>query len=211
MKLFLSSMHPTNKDELRKLVSDVLNPSAVVIPTGWDTYPAERKEAETQKALGLLKGYGFATSTLDIATADKQTVVESLLNKQLVWVMAGNSFYLNYHLHRSGFSEVIREFLDKGIVYGGESAGAVVAGATLRGIEHVDDPKATPETIWNGLGLYDKGILPHWGWQKYDSYLQAAKKDMQETTEVVTLTNDQALVVNDGRERVTENLFVENV
>jgi dipeptidase E len=196
MKLYLSSMSPINKDELLKLIDKQNDFSVVIIPNAWDTYPKERKALEVASCIAMCKGYGFTTSILDLTTSDKQKVEEELKNKSLVWVMGGNTFYLNLYLHKSGFSEVIKEHLDNGLVYGGESAGAVVTGLTLHGVEHLDDPKESPEIIWDGLKLVDFSIIPHWGWEKYGEYLRKAKQEMEKFTKVVTIDNDKALVIN---------------
>ena len=68
----------------------------------------------------------------------------------------------------SGFDELIVRLLaaDR-LVYGGYSAGAVVAGPHLHGVELMDPPGLQVEgypshaTIWNGLGLIDRPLVPH--------------------------------------------------
>ncbi len=86
----------------------------------------------------------------------------------LVWAMGGNAFILRRAMKQSGFDRVIIDVLDGDeIVYGGFSAGAVVAAPNLRGIELMDDPTAVPEgydpeTVWEGLGLIDHAIVPHY-------------------------------------------------
>jgi len=53
------------------------------------------------------------------------------------------------------------------VVYGGWSAGVVVAAKSLRGIELMDDPTVVVEGYprtdqpWDGLGLIDFMIVPH--------------------------------------------------
>jgi dipeptidase E len=85
----------------------------------------------------------------------------------LVWVMGGNAFVLRRAMKQSGFDDVIIGMLERDeIVYGGFSAGAVVAAPTLRGIELIDDPGEVPpgydpEVVWDGLGLIDYSIVPH--------------------------------------------------
>jgi dipeptidase E len=196
MKLYLSSMPLKSNDELLKLIGKQSNLSAVLVPTAWNTYPEERCTTEVAKCVETFKSYGFTTSILDLTIADKQTIEDTLKDKDLVWVMGGNTFYLNLYLHTSGFSEVIKKRLDNGLVYGGESAGAVVVGSTLHGVEHLDDPKDAPEVNWDGLQLVDSGIIPHWGYEKYGEYLEKAKQEMEKFTKVVTIDNDKALVIN---------------
>jgi dipeptidase E len=198
MKLYLSSMPLKSKSELLKLIGKQGNLSTVLVPTAWGTYSEERRTTEVAKCVESFKSYGFTTSILDLTAANKQAVEDMLKGKDLVWVMGGNTFYLNLYLHTSGFSELIKEHLDNGLVYGGESAGAVVVGLTLHGVEHLDDPKDSPGVIWDGLRLVDSGIIPHWGYEKYGEYLEKAKQEMEKFTKVVTIDNDNALVVNGG-------------
>jgi peptidase E len=108
-------------------------------------------------------------------------------------------------MHKSGFSDIIIRFLDNGMVYGGESAGAVVAGSTLKGVDQVDDPKEAPGVVWEGLGLMDKGIIPNWGWEKYATEIKAAREVMAETTEIIMIDNDHAVIIEDGIERIVDN------
>jgi dipeptidase E len=160
-------MHPSNDEALLNLCGDANGRTVCIIATGWDTYPAERKATELDHILSKFNELGFVPSQFDLTTATKDSIRTALTGKTLVWVMAGNTFYLNFHLHKSGFAEIIKELVTGGLVYGGESAGAVVAGRTIHGAEKVDDPKEAPEVIWQGLGLVDHGILPHADWEKY--------------------------------------------
>lgn len=205
MKLFLSSMHPSNREALVSLCDEANPRTAVIVPTGWNTYPADRKETELDHIRTSLKQAGFTTSTLDLTTASKESVHDVLKDKSLVWVMAGNTFYLNFYIHKSGFAEVIKGLVDIGLVYGGESAGAVVEGSTLHGVEKVDDPKEAPEIIWEGLGLVEHGVLPHADWEKYREPMAAAKIEMEKFSKVLTINNDQAIVITNGQEELVDN------
>jgi dipeptidase E len=205
MKLFLSSMHPSNREAFLNLFEDRDSLSAVIVPTGWDAYPAKRRETELSHVLSTLENFGFTTSLLDLVNATKDSIQVALTEKSLVWVMAGNTFYLNFHLHKSGFADVIKSHIEAGLVYGGESAGAVVAGTTLHGVENVDDPKESPEIIWDGLGLLDHGILPHADWEKYQEQISAAGKEMAKFTKTISIGNNQAVVVVGSKEDLVEN------
>lgn len=85
----------------------------------------------------------------------------------LVWAIRGNPFVLRRAMRQSGFDDVIVELLDRdAIAYGGCSAGAMVAAPTLRGMEKMSDPTVLPEGYdptphWDGLGLVDISIVPH--------------------------------------------------
>ena len=94
-------------------------------------------------------------------------------------------------MRESSFDDIINDLLAAGIVYGGESAGAAVAGKTLHGIELLDDPTDAPEVIWEGLGLVEYGLLPHWRREKYLGRIEQAHDEMQQFCMVKTLRDDQ--------------------
>lgn len=205
MKLYLSSMSPVDKTELLKLLPVDSNFSVVIVPNAWDTYPKERKSLEVSNCVESFKSFGCKTSILDLIELNERDVEQALKNTNLVWVMGGNSFYLNYYAQKSGFNKVIKTMADSGLVYGGESAGALLAGSTLHGIEHLDDPKEAPETIWDCIGLLDYGLIPHWGWEKYGDYLAKAKIEMEKYGKVVTIDNNKALIIVDGEITEVDN------
>ena len=113
---------------------------------------------------------GIEAAPLDLRDyfGDSRGLRTRLADFDLVWVMGGNSFILRRAMKQSGFDDLIVEMLDNDqIVYGGFSAGAVVATPSLRGIELMDDPTELPpgyepEVIWDGLGLIDHAIVPHY-------------------------------------------------
>ena len=116
-----------------------------------------------------LASLGLATEELDLRRyfGEAEALRARLGEFDLVWVMGGNAFVLRRAMKQSGFDDVITGMLERDeIVYGGFSAGAVVATPTLRGIELMDDPAEVPtgydpEIVWEGLGLIDQSIVPH--------------------------------------------------
>lgn len=112
---------------------------------------------------------GLATEELDLRRyfGQPDALRDKLKGLDLVWVTGGNAFVLRRAMKQSGFDDVIVDMLERDdIVYGGFSAGAVVAAPTLRGIELMDDPAEVPagyetEPTWEGLGLIDFSIVPH--------------------------------------------------
>jgi dipeptidase E len=90
-----------------------------------------------------------------------------LLRFKVIWALGGNAFLLRRAMRESGFEDLIHGLLTEGIIYGGWSAGACVAGDSLRAIELMDVPEATApgyaqgEPIWDGLNLVPFSIIPH--------------------------------------------------
>lgn len=116
-----------------------------------------------------LRALGLETEELDLRRffGAPDALGAKLREFDLVWVMGGNAFVLRRAMKQSGFDDLITGMLERDeIVYGGFSAGAVVAAPTLRGIELIDDPDEVPagyeaEVVWDGLGLIDYSIVPH--------------------------------------------------
>ena len=121
------------------------------------------------------------------------------LSHDFIWIMGGNTFYLNYKIHKTGFDKTLKSAVANGLVYGGTSAGAVIAGPTIHGAENVDDLKDAPQVIWDGLGLVDFGIVPHWGMEKYAKELEKMYEEMQPyVSQVIKLSNEDAVIDIDG-------------
>lgn len=195
-KLYLSSVGIPNKQELLSLLSGQ-ELTVAIIPNAWDVYPEDRRKPEIESIKSRFEELGFAATLVDLKEYQHNDLKQILSENSLVWVMGGNSFYLNYLVQESGLAVFIDSLLDQGLVYGGESAGAVLAGSTLHGVEFLDDPKKAPKTVWEGFGFADVGMLPHWGMEKYDGLLQQAKIEMEKFAHVATLTNEQVLIVDD--------------
>ncbi len=136
-----------------------------ISPAAREIYRAEAYDPAVE--LGSL---GIAGAPLDLRDhfGDQAGLRARLGQFDLVWVTGGNAFVLRRAMKQSGFDDVITDMLDNDeIVYGGFSAGAAVAAPSLEGIHLMDDPDEvpagyTPEVVWDGLGLIDHAIVPHY-------------------------------------------------
>ena len=86
----------------------------------------------------------------------------------LIYVRGGNVFILRRALKQSGADEIIKDLLHQdSVAYAGYSAGPIMLGPTLRGIETMeDDPDVVPEgyepdVIWDCLKVLPYAIVPH--------------------------------------------------
>ncbi|MFK0163056.1 Type 1 glutamine amidotransferase-like domain-containing protein [Rhizobium sp. NPDC090279] len=130
----------------------------------------QRYEATIYSPAREMSDLGARPEYLDLrAYFGKSDALEQALEEiDLVWVLGGNAFLLRRAMRQSGFDNLILKFLrEDAIVYGGFSAGAVVATATLKGIDLMDDPHELvagydPTITWEGLGLVDFSIVPHY-------------------------------------------------
>lgn len=90
-----------------------------------------------------------------------------LAEVRLIWAVGGNAFILRRAYRQSGLDNLVAgRVADWTLTYGGWSAGACVAGSSLRGIHIMDNPPLAPEgydpdIVWDGLNLVDFVIVPH--------------------------------------------------
>jgi dipeptidase E len=144
-----------------------------VIGNALDAIPAAERATyarDVHDPIAELRAVGVGAFDLDLRLyfGAPERLAETLSKLHLVWVTGGNAFLLRRAMRQSGFDGMIGEFLaNDRLVYGGWSAGAVVAGPDLRGVELLDDPKQLAEgydsaPVWDGLGLVPFHLVPHY-------------------------------------------------
>lgn len=107
---------------------------------------------------------------------------------------------LRYEMKRSGFDQIIQALLDQGVVYGGDSAGALVAGLSISGIESADEPKFAEEVINSGMGIIPFSILPHADNPEFLEVVPTFRK-LHQNEEIIELKDSQTVIFEDGQHR----------
>lgn len=169
MKLFLSSYHlGSNPKKFLDLFSE--NKNVAIIANAKDYKGSEEREERTEIDVKNLKELNLIPKEIDLRDyfGKKEALGKKLNEFAAVWVLGGNTFILRRAMKKSGLDEILREKVsDKNFIYGGYSAGSCVVTPTLKGLEFMDDPNVVPdgykdEVIWEGLGLVDYFIVPHY-------------------------------------------------
>jgi dipeptidase E len=128
---------------------------------------------------------GFEAEPLDLKAYFNQ---KGLLRSKLamldgVWISGGNTFVLRQAMRLSGFDELFAELYNrKGFLYAGYSAVICILCDSLKYIQITDVPEDFPyegidEVIWEGLGVFDYGLLPHYDSDHFES--EAIGHDIQ--------------------------------
>jgi dipeptidase E len=144
-----------------------------VISNAVDFIPPAEREAYARNVFDPVadfRGHGFEAYDLDLRAyfGRPRALLAELERTRLVWAVGGNAFLLRRAMRQSGFDALAPGLIwAERLVYGGWSAGACVAAPSLRGLEHMDDPAVLaegydPEPVWEGLGLIDAAIVPHY-------------------------------------------------
>lgn len=206
VKLYLTSYNIPTPHDFCALVGKAAGDITLgVIANAKDYYAPRPRAIKLQKVTDTLHSFGFSATLIDLRDYHEQeTLRQALMSVDALWVAGGNTFCLRYEMHRSGFEAIIHDVLASGVVYGGESAGAVVAGRTLRGIELADVAEFAEEVIWEGLGLTEHVIVPHVGSSGFGGAIEEIEKLYVNDPTAVKLTDSQAYVIDERQECLVE-------
>jgi len=130
----------------------------------------ERRKKSEETDFHDLEALGLQPEMLDLRDffGRQEELEKKLAGYQVIWVRGGNTFVLRQAMALSGFDNILKRQLERNdLVYGAFSAGACVLAPSLRGLEVMDDPNIHPypgqeETIWEGLGLIEHALVPHY-------------------------------------------------
>lgn len=118
----------------------------------------------------------------------------------MIWLNGGNTYCLRLALAESGADKVLLEALVNGIVYGGDSAGAIIAGPTLKYFDAADDISVVSEVMYDGLGLTDIAILSHWASEEYGHVLSGIEEKLKsDGYKTIRLKDEEYVMIEDGQ------------
>ena len=123
-QLFLCSYFAGVKDLFRQYASEKqLGKHVLFIPTAGNV---EEYRGYIDEALQTFADLGFQVEILDISACDRETAQAKIFQSKLLYVSGGNTFYLLQELKKKQLLSLIREQIVDGMVYVGESAGAII-------------------------------------------------------------------------------------
>lgn len=192
--LLLTSQGMQVKDEFLKILPK--NPSEIhlahVITASNEMRPREWLEHDKNMLIEM----GIHVEDVDIQGKTIDAVRQMLNGKDVIYVQGGDPYFLLKHVKRSGFDVVVKELVNKGVLYVGVSAGTYLACPTIE------------QGLWkkpnrDRHGLKDNepamNFVPFLICVHYEQkYAEVIKKGMSNTKYPVRiLTDDQALLVRD--------------
>lgn len=205
MKLYLSSYRiPTPKDLASLLGKPLQNSSVALISNAKDYYTKRARDFMVGDLVSYMEKLGLKVTTIDLRGYNNpKSLKKALETYDLVWAMGGNTYMLRYEIRRSGFEKIIRELLDAGVVFGGDSAGALVAGQSITGVESADEPEFAEEYVADGLNLVPFVILPHVDNPAFADVLPIFREKHQDK-KIIELKDSQAAIFDGKSYRIVE-------
>ncbi|MGF3195454.1 Type 1 glutamine amidotransferase-like domain-containing protein [Facklamia sp. P13055] len=127
---------------------------------------------------------------------DRENIIEKIEACEMIYFSGGNSFYLLQELKRLNLITIIQENVQKGMIYIGESVGAIITTNNIEYSQKMDDKeKAKTLSDYEGLSLIDFYIVPHFKEIPFIESADAIINDYSEKLNIVTLNNSEAIIV----------------
>lgn len=196
MQLFLASTFEGFKDKFEGFLSEKLGRSHVVcVPTA--AYGQEGFESFLYPEMDAVKRFAKGFEELDIAGKSHAEIKPILDQADIIYVTGGNTYHLLNEMNKSDFKLCLDALFERGGMYLGCSAGAIVTGPRIDFIEDMDENKCGLKDF-TGLALVDFLFMPHIDHEKYGHIAMGIIGNLKlEKTNVIGLKDDQALYVDD--------------
>jgi dipeptidase E len=191
-----SSVNFCAKDIVKKFG---LKGRLVFITTASELKPKKDLEWQDDDRNALIKA-GFDVFDYTITDKKEGEIRKDLKDVDVIYVSGGNVFYLLEKVKASHFDKIVKDFIAKGKIYIGTSAGSIVAGPDIFPAYYLDRAKdAKNLKDYKGMGLVDFTVLPHWGSEHFrERYLEQRLEHVYKEGYKLILLNDNQYVAVDG-------------
>jgi len=142
--------------------------------------------------------FGFQVEDIDIKGKTKKQLNKKLKGKDIIYVQGGDPYYLLKQVKQSGFDEVVKKLISKGVIYIGASAGSYIACPTIEMAlwKKPKRPRYGLKTDEAAMNLVPFLISVHYE----PKYKKVIKKCASGTNyPVKILTDYQAILIKNGK------------
>ena len=158
------------------------------------------------EALQTFEDLGFQVEVLDISACDRETAQAKIFQSKLLYISGGNTFYLLQELKKKQLLSLIKEQIADGMVYVGESAGAIITAKDIDYNKIMDDKAVAKElNDTEALNEVDFYVLPHVGEEPFVESAQSTLDTYSGQLNLLPLNNRQAVLVEGEEVKVLED------
>ena len=196
-KLFLASSFKDVANIFADFEKDLKGKTVTFIPTASKVEKVIFYVNSGKKALQKL---GLIIDELDISTASIDEINSKLRNNDFIYITGGNTFFLLQELKKTGADKIIIDEINKGKLYIGESAGAIVTSANVEYAKRMDDVKKAPNLAeFSGLNLVDFYVIPHYTNFPFEKTVEKIIEDYSSKLNLSPISNKDAILVVDNK------------
>lgn len=175
------------------------------ITTAGNLHPKDRRDW-IDEGREILEKRGWKVVDYDIAGKTSEQVLEAVNDVEVVFVQGGNNFYLLKQMQECGFEVLIKDALERGKVYIGESAGSIVCAKDIAAQRYMSADalgEVPGMKDFRGLGLVNFLVKPHWNREgvkreKFKKFLRENPEEFFSITQPIICLNDNQLVYVEG-------------
>ena len=166
------------------------------IPTATNVDEYKKYIHLTQKAF---EDFGYEVENFDISIFSEEIAKEKLSQAKAVFISGGNTFYLLQELKRKNLTSYLKERIENGLLYIGESAGSVIVAPDIEYASIVDDKTlATELNDYTGLNLVDFYIVPHFEEEPFVESSRNTVELYKDKLDLKLINNKEAILVENN-------------
>ena len=166
------------------------------IPTAANVEEYKKYMHLTQKAF---EDFGYEVENFDVSIFSEEIAKEKLSEAKTVFISGGNTFYLLQELKRKNLTSYLKERIENGLLYIGESAGSVIAAPNIEYASIVDDKTlATELDDYTGLNLVDFYIVPHFEEEPFVESSRNTVELYKDKLDLKLINNKEAILVENN-------------
>ena len=166
------------------------------IPTATNVDEYKKYIHLTQK---IFEDFGYEVENFDVSIFSEEIAKEKLSETKTVFISGGNTFYLLQELKRKNLTSYLKERIENGLLYIGESAGSVIAAPDIEYASIVDDKTlATELNDYTGLNLVDFYIVPHFEQEPFVESSRNTVELYKDKLDLKLINNKEAILVENN-------------
>ena len=166
------------------------------IPTAANVEEYKKYMHLTQKAF---EDFGYEVENFDVSVFSEEIAKEKLSEAKIVFISGGNTFYLLQELKRKNLISYLKERIENGLLYIGESAGSVIAAPDIEYASVIDDKTvATELDDYTGLNLVDFYIVPHFEEEPFVESSRNTVELYKDKLDLKLINNKEAILVENN-------------
>ena len=170
------------------------------IPTAANVEEYKNYMHLTEKAF---EDIGYEVDNFDISIFSEKNVKEKLLKAEIIFISGGNTFYLLQELKRKNLISYLKERIENGLLYIGESAGSVITSPNIEYASLADDKTLAKElSDYTGMNLIDFYIVPHFGEEPFAESSEKIVELYKDKLDLKLINNKEVILIENDDFRI---------
>jgi len=195
MKLLFAS----SGSSIPKILPTIIDKPISQMKIGWVTTASKGVDdlSYLERHKNNMEELGWDFEEIDIEGKTQDELQKLFSNKDIIHVEGGNTFYLLKVIKEVGFANVLKDLINRGVIYVGTSAGSYVMCPTIEMSTWKTDtkPRYGLKDL-TGLNYVPFLLTVHYD-SKNDEILKKAINNTKYPVKI--LTDNQAILVQDGK------------